>query len=204
MTDTKQRFNAVAQTWDQNDMRLSLAKNITDAILESVSFSKDDCVLDFGCGTGLVGLNIAPFVGKLVGADLSSAMLEQFQRKADESGLSHVETLALDADANFGTWQFDRIVSAMAFHHIEEPSRLIRKFSRILSNKGLLAIADLDKEDGSFHSDNTGVYHFGFSREEWVRFFTENGFEKPSFVQAHTVSKNGKTYEVILCFAAKA
>ena len=27
------------------------------------------------------------------------------------------------------------------------------------------AIADLDSEDGSFHSDNTGVYHYGFKRE---------------------------------------
>jgi len=204
MSNLKQRFDAVAQKWDQNDMRLSLAKNITDAILDSVSFSKDDRVLDFGCGTGLVGLNIAPFIGKLVGADLSSAMLEQFQRKADESGLAHVETLALDVDADFGSLQVDRIVSAMAFHHIEEPARLMQKFSRILSAEGILAIADLEKEDGSFHSDNTGVYHFGFSHEEWVPFFVENGFKKPSFVKAHTVNKNGKTYEVILSFAAKA
>ena len=62
MTENRIRFDEIAKNWDSSDFRLGLAKNITDKILDNIPLSKDDCIMDFGCGTGLVGLNIAPFV----------------------------------------------------------------------------------------------------------------------------------------------
>ncbi len=34
-----------------------------------------------------------------------------------------------------------------------------------VSNVENIAISDLDKEDGSFHTEDTGLYHFGFERD---------------------------------------
>lgn len=203
MTENRVRFDNIAKDWDKSDFRLSLAKNITDKILDSVALSKDDVVMDFGCGTGLVGLNIAPFVKKLIGADLSSNMLESFKSKAQTGNLSNVEATQLEVDSDLSHLKLDAIVSAMALHHIENPSKQFERFASAIKSGGVLAIADLALEDGSFHENNNGVYHFGFSEAEFESFFVENGFEKPTIVVAHTVKKPNRDYDILLCFANK-
>lgn len=37
-------------------------------------------------------------------------------------------------------------------------------FTKMQNAIGVFAIADLDIEDGSIHTENTGVFHFGFER----------------------------------------
>lgn len=203
MTENRIRFDNVAKDWDKSDFRLSLAKNITDKILDCVELANTDVVMDFGCGTGLVGLNIAPFVKKMIGADLSSKMLEAFKTKAQSGNLSNVEAMHLEVDSDFSHLELDVIVSAMAMHHIENPSKQFGKFSKAIKSGGILAIADLAKEDGKFHENNEGVYHFGFSQDELNSFFEDNGFEQPTIVVAHTVKKPNRDYDILLSYARK-
>lgn len=203
MTENRIRFDNVAKDWDKSDFRLSLAKNITDKILDCVELANTDVVMDFGCGTGLVGLNIAPFVRKVIGADLSSKMLEAFKTKAQSGNLSNVEAMHLEVDSDFSHLELDVIVSAMAMHHIENPSKQFGKFSKAIKSGGILAIADLAKEDGKFHENNEGVYHFGFSQDELNSFFEDNGFEQPTIVVAHTVKKPNRDYDILLSYARK-
>lgn len=203
MTENRIRFDNVAKDWDKSDFRLSLAKNITDKILDCVELANTDVIMDFGCGTGLVGLNIAPFVKKVIGADLSSKMLEAFKTKAQSGNLSNVEAMHLEVDSDFSHLELDVIVSAMAMHHIENPSKQFGKFSKAIKSGGILAIADLAKEDGKFHENNEGVYHFGFSQDELNSFFEDNGFEQPTIVVAHTVKKPNRDYDILLSYARK-
>lgn len=203
MTENRIRFDNVAKDWDKSDFRLSLAKNITDKILDCVELANTDVVMDFGCGTGLVGLNIAPFVKKMIGADLSSKMLEAFKAKAQNGNLSNVEAMHLEVDSDFSHLELDVIVSAMAMHHIKNPSKQFGKFSKAIKSGGILAIADLVKEDGKFHENNEGVYHFGFSQDELNSFFEDNGFEQPTIVVAHTVKKPNRDYDILLSYARK-
>lgn len=203
MTENRARFDEAAKDWDKSDFRLSLAKNITDAILDNVELKKDDAVMDFGCGTGLVGLNIAPFVGRLVGVDLSANMLEAFGEKAKAGGLENVSSMVVEPEFDFGDMGLDVIVSAMALHHVKEPSKQLCLFAKALKKGGTIAIADLAKEDGSFHSDNNGVYHFGFSPEEAASLFEAAGFEDFGVVTAHTVKKPHRDYDILLFTAKK-
>lgn len=200
----KARFDAAAKTWDESQTRITTATKITSQIIKNIPLQNKHIVMDFGCGTGLVGLNIAPLVGKLIGADLSSGMLQSFEAKAKELKLSNVQTMQLDESADFGDHRFDAIVSAMTLHHIKEPHHIFAKFSASLKRGGYLGIADLAKEDGSFHSDNTGVYHFGFTPEDFEEFFIQNGFEKPTIVLAHSVEKKSRSYDILFCYAKKA
>jgi len=203
MTENRVRFDKVAEDWDKSDFRLNLAKNITDKILDCIEFSGGDVVMDFGCGTGLVGLNVAPFVKKVIGADLSSKMLETFKSKAQTGNLANVESMHLEIDSDFSHLELDVIVSAMAMHHIENPLKQFGKFAASIKSGGILAIADLAKEDGKFHENNDGVYHFGFSEDELNSFFMDNGFEKPTIVVAHTVKKPHGDYDILLSYAKK-
>ncbi len=199
----KARFDAAAKDWDKNHTRITMATKITSQIIKNIPLQNEHTVMDFGCGTGLVGLNIAPLVGKLIGADLSSEMLQSFEAKAKEQELENVHTMQLAESADFGEHKFDAIVSAMTMHHVKEPHDIFAKFAACIKTGGFVGIADLAKEDGSFHSDNTGVYHFGFSENEFEEFFTKNGFEKPTITVAHTIEKPHANFDILFCFARK-
>lgn len=203
MIENTQRFDAAAKDWDKNHTRITMATKITSQIIKNIPLQTEHTVMDFGCGTGLVGLNIAPLVGKLIGADLSSGMLQSFEIKAKEQKLANVETIQLDTKPNFQNQKFDAIVSAMTIHHIKEPNTVFAAFCDALNDSGYIGIADLAKEDGSFHSDNTGVFHFGFTPEEFTEFFVTNGFEAPQITVAHTMEKDEKGYDILFCYAKK-
>ena len=103
------RFDLEALTWDDLPRRVNLAKAVVKNIL---SYLKgDEKVLEFGCGTGLVGLNIAPFVKELIGIDISQKMVEKFNEKAKKFNLnakSKTTTLSLkDATMNKKTEKID-------------------------------------------------------------------------------------------------
>lgn len=203
MSENKTRFDAAADEWDKSQTRINMATKITSQIIKNIPLGNDDIVMDFGCGTGLVGLNIAPLVHKLVGADLSSEMLKNFKSKADRNGLNNIETLELSADSHLGENAYDAIVSAMTVHHIEKPSELFARFASAVKSGGYLGVADLAKEDGTFHENNTGVYHFGFTPEEFASFFVQNGFEPPQITVAHTIDKPHKSFDILFCYARK-
>ena len=67
----------------------------------------------------------------------------------------------------------------------------------------MVALADLDREDGTFHKPGTqGVFHLGFERETFKKLLEENGFGEVAFTTAHTVVKeDGKAYPIFLATA---
>ncbi len=73
----------------------------------------------------------------------------------------------------------------------------------MLNENGFIAIADLDSEDGSFHSDNTGVHHHGFERNELEKLAREVGFKDIKFDLASIIDKPHCTFTVFLMTAVK-
>lgn len=64
----------------------------------------------------------------------------------------------------------------LVLHHIDDLNALLSKFNLALNSGGYFCWIDLDEEDGSFHSSNDGIAHFGFSRTKVERLLNENGF----------------------------
>ena len=82
---------------------------------------------------------------------------------------------------------------------------LFQIFAQHLNGGGTVALADLDKEDGSFHLEGTeGVFHCGFDRDELRCMMQNNGFEKVEFVTAHTINGDRGDFPVFLVTARKA
>jgi hypothetical protein len=71
----------------------------------------------------------------------------------------------------------------------------------MLEPNGFIAIADLDSEDGSFHSDNIGVYHYGFNREKLENIAKKVGFKNIKFELASTINKPHAKFTVFLMTA---
>ncbi len=191
MTENPRNFDNEAASWDDKPDRVKLAADITFAIRQNVPLSTDMDVLDFGCGTGLLTLALQPYVRFVTGVDSSRGMLAVLQRKIDQANLANVKTVLLDLDRGDRlSGSYDLITSSMTLHHIPDIDALFCEFHRILKPSGLIAVADLDPDDGQFHSDNTGVYSFGFDRIMMRDKLARSGFQRISIIDA---AHRGKT-----------
>lgn len=195
-------FSEKAKDWDVNDMVLALSSGIGSTLINNVEFTEKMNVLDFGAGTGLLTAQVAAWVNKVTAIDVSQSMLDQLIAKVEFNG--KVEPLCQDIISKPLKTKFDLIVSAMAMHHIKDTDKLIQCFAQHLKAGGQIALADLDKEDGSFHPEGVeGVYHDGFVRNDLQSKLERSGFKDIKFVTAHTVNKAEKMYPVFLVTATK-
>jgi len=199
MTDL---FNEKAKDWDANEMRTMLSSAIGSSILAHVSLHEQMRVMDFGAGTGLISSQVAPLVKKIVAVDISEAMLNKLVAKPELQ--DKVEIVCQDIIEKPIADNFDLIMSAMSMHHVKDTSKLIQRFSEHLNPGASIALADLDKEDGSFHpEDSEGVFHLGFKRNELQIILEKYGFREIQFVTAHTINKEEKKYPIFLVTATK-
>jgi ubiquinone/menaquinone biosynthesis C-methylase UbiE len=177
MTGQKRDFNSAAGTWDENPMRVKMAQDVARAIRDSIKITPDMDVLDFGCGTGLLTLQLQPLVRTITGTDSSPGMLEVLTAKIGAGGLTGVRTALFDPENPASlTGEYDLMVSSMTFHHVPDiPALLEILFSHIRPG-GRLAIADLDRDGGRFHDSNEGVFHFGFDRALLKKEMEQAGF----------------------------
>ena len=76
------------------------------------------------------------------------------------------------------------------------------KFNAMLTARGVLCIADLDREDGSFHGAGFDG-HNGFDRSELAAKAERAGFAAPRFSTAYTMTKAARTYPIFLMVAEK-
>ena len=186
----KRNFDQEAANWDQVPGRVKMAQDIAHSMIQEITLTPDMDILDFGCGTGLLTFALQPFVRSVAGVDSSQGMLDVFKTKVKEQKLSNIKASYLDLDnGDVLNGSYDLIVSSMTLHHIKNISTLLRQFYSILLPSGQLAIADLDLDDGEFHGNNDGVFHFGFNREELSLIFMDAGFQNIRTLQATEIEK---------------
>jgi hypothetical protein len=95
----------------------------------------------------------------------------------------------------------------MTLHHIHDVNGILTRFHDLLVPKGYLLVADLDQEDGSFHTDGSTDVHLGFERDELQKMVEDAGFGNVSFSTAYQIKKKigdeEKTFPVFLMTARK-
>lgn len=199
-----EHFDQAEATWDLAERRVALAHGVAQAIRARVAPAPALAVLDFGCGTGLVTLAMAAWVGSITGADSSPEMLRTLGEKAVALGIK-VAPLALDTAGTTPLGgPYDLIVSSMTLHHIADVPALLARFHDHLLPGGQVALADLDAEDGSFHDSADGVHHQGFDRNELAGWLAGAGFTAIHLDTATVTAKGDKEFSVFLATAAKA
>ncbi len=190
MSDTREKFDKASAKWDEEPRRVKLSEELAAAVAAEVGLGPDMDVLDYGCGTGLVTLRLQPFVRSVTGADTSRGMLDVLREKTRKLGLPDVETVLLEPDASKSIpGLYHLVVSCMTLHHIADVESLLRDFRKILRLGGVLAIADLDKEDGSFHGDAIPAAHAGFDRKEMAEMLENAGFGDVRDITAAVIEK---------------
>jgi len=198
---TKHFDNAAAQ-WDQGDTRQNIAQSVFQTIVSRIALDNTMNIMDFGAGTGLLSFKIAPIVHSVTGVDLSEKMLEQITAKNSDTVCVKVACQNIISEPLVE--QFNGIVSSMAMHHVEDTASLFKTFYSHLKRGGFVALADLEAEDGSFHSHgNEGVCHFGFERDGLRGTMEKAGFTNVRFHHAYTVDKETQNYPIFVVTAIK-
>lgn len=199
---TKDLFAHKADSYEKETSRVNNVKNIAQAILDNVHLTCDMKIMDFGSGTGLLLEEIAPHVQHITAIDVSTSMNQQLAAKQSQLACE-LEILPLDLTTQTLERQFDGIISSMTLHHIQDIPALFKTFYALLNEQGFLALADLDKEDGSFHTEDTGVFHFGFEHHVLIKAAEQAGFKQVKIIPASTIHKPQCDYDVFLLTAYK-
>ncbi|UOD34115.1 class I SAM-dependent methyltransferase [Deferribacteraceae bacterium V6Fe1] len=164
-------FDYKAFTYDEDPMHIERAKIIADNIKQICRLNNDHVIADFGCGTGLLGLNFVNDVKQIDMYDNSTKMIEILKKKILEHNISNINAIHLDITNNIETIKdkYDAIMTLMTFHHIKNLKDALLKLSLMLKKSGKLIICDLDEEDGSYHPDKSAI-HNGINQEELKKY----------------------------------
>ncbi|HSN90251.1 MAG TPA: class I SAM-dependent methyltransferase [Anaeromyxobacteraceae bacterium] len=189
MSAPPSEFDARARTWDEDASKRERAERVAAAIERRVPFLSGRKVLEYGAGTGLLGLALQPLVAELTLADVSGEMLAVAREKIAARGLGNVRTALLDLTAaRVPEARFDLVCTLMTLHHVPDTDAILRAFHQVLSGGGILCIADLDGEDGSFHGPGfTG--HRGFDRADLGARLERCGFRDVRFETVFEVTR---------------
>lgn len=205
MREKKDYFAHKANVYEDNEKRVSNVQNIADGILKKISYTKDMHILDFGSGTGLLTQEIAQFVGSITAIDMSTSMNAVLRAKKDTFPCE-LEVLELDItkeDYSNKLINIDSIISSMTIHHVQDTEDLLKKFYDLLNESGTIGLADLEKENGSFHKEDTGVFHFGFDKDEFLAIAKKVGFKDLKIETISVSSKPHGEYPIFLLTGRK-
>ncbi len=198
-------FDARAAAWDDDPTKIERARAIADAIAREAPLAGRMHALEYGSGTGLIGLMLRSRVADLTLADISDGMLAVARQKIAAAGDPNLHAIKLDLMTDpLPASRFDLVFSAMTLHHIADTDGILRRFRAVLREPGLLCVADLDREDGSFHG--TGFDgHNGFDRDDLAVKARNAGFQGPRFSTAYEMQKEAagglRTYPIFLMIA---
>jgi ubiquinone/menaquinone biosynthesis C-methylase UbiE len=202
-------FDERAKDWDSDPMKVIRAKTVAEAIRSAIPLAKNMSALEYGCGTGLVSFAFQSDLGQITLADTSQGMLDVLAEKIAASGAANMKPIRLDLSTDpLPDQPFDLTYSLLTLHHIKDAKGILKKFHALLVSGGWLCIADLDKEDGTFHTDGTTDVHLGFERAELQSWVEDAGFVNVKFSTAFENKKNidgvEKIFPIFLLTARKA
>jgi ubiquinone/menaquinone biosynthesis C-methylase UbiE len=120
--------------------------------VQALGLQAGDCVVDIACGTGLnfslIEQAIGP-EGRIVGVDLTDAMLAQAQRRIETNRWGNVSLVHADATEFHFPAEVDAILSTYALSHVPESGDVIAHGAAGLSSGGRWVVLDLKVPDNA-------------------------------------------------------
>lgn len=201
-------FDERAKDWDSDPKKVERARAVADEIRKTIPLSREMNALEYGCGTGLLSFALQEDLGHITLVDTSQGMLDVLAEKISAAGAVNMHPVRLDLSVDtLPPQKYHITYSLMTMHHVHDTKDILKKFRILLDQGGYLLIADLDKEDGSFHTDGTTDVHKGFVRSELQKLVETAGFEDVKFTTAYTITKKvgneEKSFPVFLMSALR-
>jgi SAM-dependent methyltransferase len=138
--------SAQAQRWVDLQERLdALIEPFGALALERAGFTAGERVIDVGCGCGSTSLAIAARVGptgRVLGVDISTAMLARASERAHSAGVANAEFTNADAQTHtFAPGAWDGVYSRFGVMFFADPARAFANLRGALRGGGRTSFA---------------------------------------------------------------
>lgn len=181
------KFEMMADRYDTPE-RIQIAKVSSNAIREYVVDARSKNAIDFGCGTGLVGMNLLNDFNSMLFLDTSQNMIHQIEQKISSSNIQNAATLCFDVEKDSLTdLHADYIFMAQVLLHIKDFDLVLSRLYDTLEKDGHLIIVDFDKNE-KIASD---MVHNGFDQEELTDVMSKIGYRD---IQSKTIYTGSKIF----------
>lgn len=191
----QETFDNYAEKFDQHltgKLEYRVPQLLGEAIKRASEQSADGKfdILDLGCGTGLMGVELHDISRRLVGIDLSPKMIAKARERSIYDQL--VVGDLLEHLAKLEPDSFDLLTSADVFVYIGNLAPIFEQCYRILRAQGLLAfsVEAHPDEDKDFHLATTGRYQQ--SRAYIGKLSQRFGFSEIYFAPIQSRKEEGK------------
>jgi len=149
------------------------AHNILIESLRAMTSRRFERALDLGCGTGLCGVLLQPFVDRIDGVDLSANMLEKAKARGIYTDIVHADIGDYLHDTG-KTW--DLVVAGDVFIYIGDLTRIFAGVSRVLDSGGSFCFStEMAQGDDEFALRDT--LRYAHSERFIRRLADEHGFD---------------------------
>ena len=144
--------------------------------LQKIGVRSGDLVLDFGCSSGHYSIPAAQVVGeqgRVYALDKENNKLSQLREKAEEKGLSNIETYITDGElkGDLPDQSVNVILAYDILHYLDRREKLLAEFDRVLKKEGLLSVYP------KHHKDDYPLSNFArLSLEEIIKEIERGGF----------------------------
>lgn len=168
----KEIFDRMARQYD-SPQQLQNASIILDAIREAIGDTRDKTAMDFGCGTGLIGIALANSIQSMLLVDISQPMLDFVDKKLEKERINNARTLCCDLETeNVPITPVDYIIAVQVLLHIKETTAILQKLYSLLNPAGHLLLVDFDKNDAV----TSELVHNGFEQAALTKKLKQIGF----------------------------
>ena len=181
------KFEIIANIYDTSE-RIQIAKASSDAIREYLVDAKSKKAIDFGCGTGLVGMNLLNDFNSMLFLDTSQNMINQIKQKISDLNIQNVDTLCFDFEKEGQSdLHADYIFMAQVLLHINDVELVLSRLYDVLNAGGHLLIVDFNKNE-EIVSD---MVHNGFDQVALTGIMAEIGYRD---IQSKTFYAGSKIF----------
>jgi len=139
-----------AQYYEEQETKIKAA-------LAELNLTKENLILDAGCGTGLLFPHIAEKVKLVVGVDISARILKEAKKRMKE----YLNTAVIIADTDYTPFPNDTFDAAFAITLLQntpKPHQTLNEMKRVTKQNTIIVVTGLRKT---------------FSRKEFTRLLRE-------------------------------
>lgn len=171
--------------------RLMGGERLRDAFIAESGLAAGQRILDVGCGTGSLAVQIARAIpgARVTGLDPDPKALARARRKAAEAGVEVTFEEGFGDALPFADGAFDRVVSSFMFHHLDDPVKrgMLREVRRVLAPGGELHLVDF----GGRPEGRDGLLARLLHRHDHLRGNLDAArFEEAGLREVHEVSRS--------------
>ncbi len=171
-TQTRDIFEQMATQYDTEE-RKNIAHIAAQRIRAEIEDAKTLSAMDYGCGTGLVGLELIDLFRDMLFVDTSPQMITQVQRKLEKAHITTARTLCSDFCVELPSdVKADYVFMSQVLLHVKNYQLLLTRLHTVLNPNGHLIIVDFDKNQ-RIVSD---LVHNGFEQPELKKLLEQIGF----------------------------